>query len=126
VCRHQDAEVFRGEGGNRLRDDRFEHPSAEVKPAKYGVNAIDPGELLRVSDDIDDPGVPAPGEHHQTLVAHTRAGVGVHRPVQLHGLPDVEANGVEILNEIRRRVENRRILWAADSGCQVVPVIGRR
>ena len=53
------------EGRDCWLDDGLEHRAAEVEPADDGGDGRLPGEHLRVSHDVDDPGVTTSGQHHK-------------------------------------------------------------
>ena len=62
---YHDGRFLGGQRGHGLGDDVA---VAEVETAEDGVEVVDPRDPFGVPDDVDDAGVAAPGEHHESLV----------------------------------------------------------
>ena len=58
-----------GQRADGRSDGGLERGAAEVQPADQGVQPRHRGQPLRVPDDVDDAGVPAAGQHDETLAA---------------------------------------------------------
>ena len=66
--RHQQLGLEIVEGRNGRLDDRLEHRATEMEAADDGRNARLAREPLRVSHDIDDPGMTAAGKDHEAAI----------------------------------------------------------
>src|SRR6185437_16971999 len=68
VRRHQQRGLEFSERCDGRLDDRLEHRPAEMEAADDGSDARLTSQKLRVSHDVDDPGVAAPGENYEPAV----------------------------------------------------------